>query len=212
MAATVRVRGRAVVPGEPDEVRVSLTITALERTPEEAMQAVARRSEEMEAILGEVNVPRTGRSTTGVSVREEREYERDRYRHKGYRASNRVTVRLEDASVLGRLMNEATSRADAQIQGPWWQIRLDNPARAEACRQAAAEARRKAQAYAEALGAGLGEVVRVSEPGLETRTRGHEPMAAMVMAEPTSRPEVEVEAGELDVAAAVDVTFRLEQG
>ena len=70
MAATVRVRGEAVVPGEPDEVRVSLLITALEPTPEEAMSTVARRSDELEAVLGDLEVPRSGRSTTGVSVRE----------------------------------------------------------------------------------------------------------------------------------------------
>ena len=44
------------------------------------------------------------------------------------------------------------------MAGPRWWIAPDNPARVEACRQAAAEAKRKAEAYADALGLRLGAV------------------------------------------------------
>ena len=215
MTATVRVRGEAVVPAQPDEVQLAVNVTALEDSLERAMGEVARRSEELEAILDELEVPRSRRVTSGISVGVEREYERDRWRHKGYRASNRVVLRLEDATGLGRLINEATSRAEARIDGPWWRIALDNPARAEACRRAAAQARRKAEAYAGALGARLGEILRVSEPGLGGRlSSGEFPVAAPAVAPvPAAQaPEVTVEPGAVDITAAVDVTFRLEQG
>lgn len=214
MTATVRVRGEAVVPAQPDEVQLAVNVTALEDSLEQAMGEVARRSEELEAILDELEVPRSRRVTSGISVGVEREYERDRWRHKGYRASNRVVLRLEDATGLGRLINEATSRAEARIDGPWWGIALDNPARAEACRRAAAQARRKAEAYAGALGARLGEILRVSEPGLGGRlSSGEFPVAPAAAPVPAAQaPEVTVEPGELDITASVDVTFRLEQG
>jgi uncharacterized protein YggE len=210
MSATVKVRGEAVVSAEPDEVQLALNVTALEDSPERAMGEAARRSEQLEAILDELEIPKARRITSGISVQVEREYERERWRHKGYRASNRVVVRLEEASVLGRLINEATRRADTHLDGPWWRVAVDNPAREEVCRRAAAEARRKAQAYVEALGARLGEIVRVAEPGLDVRRSGEFAVAVQAAGAAPQGPEITVEAGELDITAAVDVTFRLE--
>jgi uncharacterized protein YggE len=212
--STVIVRGEAVVPGEPDEVRLVLEVTALFPSPEEALADVAKRSEILEGIFDDLNIPRAARSTSGVSVREEREYERGKYHHRGYAASNRVSVRLDDAELVGRLMKSATGKAKAQIRGPWWQIATDNPARVEAYREAATDARRRAEAYAEALGARLGAVLKVTEPGLR-HEHPHESVYAMAASADMSmppEPEVEVHAGSLDIAATVEVTFRLEQG
>lgn len=44
--STVKVRGHAVVPGEPDEAEVSITLTKLEAEAETALTEVARRSED----------------------------------------------------------------------------------------------------------------------------------------------------------------------
>jgi uncharacterized protein YggE len=212
--STVTVRGQAVVPGEPDEVRLAIELTALSPTPEEALADVAKRSEILERIFNDLDIPRKARTTSGVSVKEEREYERGKYLHRGYTASNRVSIRLDDYQLVGRLMKEATNQAQARLQGPWWQIALDNPARAQAYREAAADARRKAEAYAEALGARLGSVLTVTEPGLR-REPEHDRVYAMAASADMSleaEPEIEVQAGSLDIPAAVEVTFRLEQG
>lgn len=211
--STLKVRGYAVVAGEPDEAEVSITLTKLDAEADTALAEVARRSEELEKLLQEMEIERSARSTSGISVREEREYDKGKYHHRGYRATNVLRVRLQEAQKVGRLVQHATSRALAQVDGPWWRIALDNPARVEACRQAAAEAKRKAEAYATALGARLGVVMAVAEPGLEGERYGDRvyAMADMAPASPRS-PELTVEAGELDISAAVDVTFRLEQG
>lgn len=209
----VTVRGEAVVSGRPDEVVLSLAVTAVERSPEEALEVVARRSEELEAILAESGVEPDRWTTSGLSVAEEREYEKNRWVNRGYRATNAVTVRLSEASGVGRLMREATSRTSARVDGPWWRIAPDNPARGEACRRAAAEARRKAEAYAEALGMRLGRVRSVTEPGLTAR---HDvSMRPLLRAAPQALAapepaEVPVQSGELDVGAAVEVTFELQ--
>ncbi|HWC31751.1 MAG TPA: SIMPL domain-containing protein, partial [Actinomycetota bacterium] len=80
---------------------------------------------------------------------------------KGFRASSSVTVRIDDVAIIGKLMSEATGRARAEVRGPWWGVKPDNAARAEACRLAATDARRKAEAYAAALGKRLGDVLEV---------------------------------------------------
>ena len=110
--------------------------------------------------------------TTGISVNEEREYDKGTYHHRGYRATSVVSVRLSDPEKLAQLVQHSTSRALARIEGPWWRIALDNPARVEACRQAAAEAKRKAEAYASSLGTTPGAVLSVTEPGLDGERYG----------------------------------------
>lgn len=209
-AATVTVRGQAVVPGVPDEARFSLEVASLESKPEAALAEAAMRMEALEGVFSDLGIPAERRSTAGVSVGEQWEWIEDQKVLRGYRATGRVLVRLMDASLSGRLMREAAERAEARIAGPWWWIAPDNPARLEACKGAAVEARRKAEAYAEALGLRLGAVVSITEPGTEAEhvSIGGQAMAAMA---PAEAADVPVGAGLLDVVAAVDVAFLLDQ-
>jgi uncharacterized protein YggE len=206
-AGTVVVRGRSAVPTQPDQLEVSLLVAATARSASGALEQAARLNAELVTVLGELAVPASARSTTGLSVREEFERIEGRWVHRGYRASNQVIVRLDEPDRVGRLMSEAVTRAQARVDGPRWRVGRDSPARAEACRQAAEDARRKAEAYAGALGMRLGAVIRVAEP--ETADRGAEAqfMASRAAPGPT---EMQVHAGHMDVEAAVEVTFALE--
>jgi uncharacterized protein YggE len=103
-SATVTVRGHAVVPGTPDQARLALELKTLESTPQAALAHVAERSEELERILDELEIAQKSRSTSGISVREEREYEGRRYVHRGYTASNQISVKLDDSTLVGELM------------------------------------------------------------------------------------------------------------
>ena len=213
--ATLTVRGEAVVPAEPDDVALALEIDVVRATPEEAFGDVAARSARVEQVLDELGVARGTWSTTGVSVGPHHEYDdRGRREHRGYVAANRVLVRVADKSVLSTLMRLAVERAQARIQGPWWRIALSNPARYAAYREAAAAARSKAEAYAEALGGRLGAITSVSEPGLsEPSVYGsHHVRETAVFGATIEESRMHIEPGELNVSAALDVTFALDEG
>jgi uncharacterized protein YggE len=213
--ARITVEGHADVAAQPDEVDLALEITFDARALEAALSEVAKRSEATERLLDELGIPRARWTTTGVSVNENTEWSDGKLLHKGYTASNRLRLRLAGPEVLGTLMNDAARRAQARISGPWWKIALDNPAHAEACRQAALDARRKAEAYAGALGARLGAIESISEPGIAPPRPIPPPAPRMMMAmraAPEAAPEVTVQPGELTVSAAVIVTFVIEQG
>ena len=214
MKASVTVRGTGVASAQPDEVRMVLELAAQRAKPEDALGEVAKRSEALNEIFDGLGIPSARRTTSGASVSDVWEYDKQGNRsHAGYRATNSVVIRLDDASLLGKLMNQATEKASARIMGPWWHIAPDNPSRAMACEQAASVARLKAEAYAASLGVRLGGVIRVREPldnvpyygGPETRMRG------LALAAGPAEPEVPVDAGELEVSATVEVKFRLEQ-
>jgi uncharacterized protein len=209
----VTVTGEASVPARPDEVRIALRLRELRDTADEALTRVAERGERLRGLLDELGIEAGARTTSGVMVREEREYERNRWVSKGFAAESRTIVRLTDPTVLGRLITQATARAEALVDGPWWRILPENPARAEACRQAAQDARAKADAYARALGATLGSLAWIREStGAEY---GPVPRPAFAMAaramDGAEQQDMNVEPGEMDVAATVTVSFELQQ-
>ena len=199
------VRGEGVAAGRPDLIVVALELSAVREMPAEAYDDVARRSTDLEGLCDELAIDHTARSTAGVGVQEHHEYdERGRPQPGGYVASNRLHVRLADPALVGRLLREAVTRADARISGPWWRTEADNPARIDACRLAAEDAQRKAVAYAGALGRALGDIVEVREPGTSPTSGRPLTFAAI------DHHEIPIDPGELDVRASVEVTFALE--
>ena len=208
MDATVTARGSAVAPAKADEGIWVITVSSLDGTPEAALRTVGDRSKKLDVLLGRLGVPVEKRSSTGVSIREEHEWIDGRQTHRGYHAANVVTVRLDDPSIAGRLIEGAIGRVRASVHGPAWWISPGNEARVEACRQATLEAKRKAEAYAEALGLRLGSLAEIREPG--TRRVEHRPLSASRVLAASAEPPINVDPGELQVEATVEVTFLLE--
>src|SRR5690606_31828422 len=122
----------------------------------------------LEALLTELGIEPHQWTTTGATVSEKTEWNRQTGEqvHRGYVATNRIAVRLQQPDVIGRLMNEATRRTQAHVAGPWWRVAPSNPAYDAAYRVAAQDARRRAEAYASALGARVGNVLAIKEPGI----------------------------------------------
>jgi uncharacterized protein YggE len=203
---TVTARGEASVPGKPDEGMWTIMVGALDATPDAALGEVGTRSDALGTVLDELGVAPERRSTSGVTVREEFDYVDGKQVHRGFRAQNVITVRLTDAAAAGKLIQASIERAKAEVRGPVWWIAPDNPARVEACKRAAAEAKRKAEAYAEALGLQLGAVaeIRESATGPVPMPRGR----AMTLA--AAETPIDVDPGELNVDAQVEVSFHLE--
>lgn len=212
MSATITVSGTAVVPAQPDEVAIGIALTHLAPTPDAAISEVANRSQQLERIFNEMGIGRDRWTTSGVSVNEEREWDGQRQVHRGYRAGTRVQLRVADAQLVGRVMHESVRRSQASIDGPTWVIAPTNPAHDEARRLAAQAARAKADTYATALGIRLGSILSITEPGLSGGQPSQPmPKGARLMAMDAA-PEINVQAGDLDISATIVVTFGLEQG
>jgi uncharacterized protein YggE len=202
----VSVVGEAVVRAEPDEAMVVVTLSALEDSPGPALANVADRSVALLALLDELAIVASDRSTTGVSVQEDFEHTSDGRRSLGHRAVSAVAVRLTDLELIGRLVTRATTELDARVDGPRWQIAPENPIRLEAARLAAADGQRKAQAYADGVGARLGDLVRLAEPesAVLSRRSGRIQTA--------SAGGMPIEPGEQRITATIEVTFTLIPG
>ena len=206
----VTVRGEAVLRAEPDEAIVFVTLSALEDAPGPALADVSRRNHALIALLDDLGVAPAERSTTGVSVHEEFDHTKDGRQSRGHRAVSAVAVRLSNLELIGDLVTGATTQLDARIDGPRWQIAAENPIRLEAARAAAADGKRKAQAYGEGVGARLGELITLSEPDLGNRAVAVR--QSKFRAASGGEPPMQIESGEQQIATAIDVTFALEPG
>ena len=200
--ATVEVRGEAILRAEPDEALLWITLTATADSPGPAIADVATRSVALAAILDELRVEKADRTTAGVTVSEEFDHTPQGRRSLGHRAATQVALRLTDPQLIGQLVSRAADELAARIDGPRWQIAPGNPVRLEAAREAARDAERRARAYAEGVGATLGRPLRLAEP-----EHGH---VARAQAAGSRFDAVQVDTGEHEVSASIQVTFALE--
>jgi uncharacterized protein YggE len=205
---TVTVRGEAAIPTEPDEAIVWVTLTARDAAPGPALANVSARHNALVEMLDGLGVAKSDRSTTGITVYEDFDHTHQGRRSLGHCAESAVSVRLTDADAIGELVARATSALDARIAGPRWQIAPDNPVRLEAARAASADARRRAQAFADGVGATLGRLIRLAEG--ERHGIVH-PMGGVWRAGAAAAP-MDVEPGEHEVTASIEATFALELG
>lgn len=126
-----------------------------------------------------------------------------------YNASNMVSVRLDDLSLVGPVIDSGLKAGANQLEGVQFGLRNDLPSRQQALKQAINEARGKAEAMAEALHVNLGEVLEISE-GPSITPRFEAPLNGRVFAADAAVP-TPVAAGQLDVSATVTIRYRIFQ-
>jgi uncharacterized protein YggE len=117
-----------------------------------------------------------------------------------------VDVAMDDPGIAGPLLQGAVEHAGAFVDGPRWRLDAQNPARDEACREAAIAAERKATAYADALGLRLGQVRSITE------SPGWGPSGGMLSGggRTFAAEEIGMHAN-LELAASVTITYSIER-
>jgi uncharacterized protein YggE len=116
----------------------------------------------------------------GVTVRHRRLWVSNEWRGNrvvGCRAVEDVALLLTDVTVLERLLSALIAAEPATLAGPRWTLADPAAALRRAQERAVADARRRAEGYAAALGGRLGPLRRLSEAAEHAV-----PMAAMRMA------------------------------
>ncbi|MEU5690705.1 SIMPL domain-containing protein [Actinosynnema sp. NPDC020468] len=149
--------GRVERTADRAEVQVSFETTGSSRT--EAVTALTERVAAVERVLA------------SVEVRSRQLFVHDNWngrRRAGSRASQQYTLRVDDLAVLDELLGTLVQAEPAWLNGPNWQLKDDADAVREAQSAAVADARRRAEGYAEALGAKLGPLHRISDGDTET--------------------------------------------
>ncbi|GEL26565.1 hypothetical protein PSU4_55190 [Pseudonocardia sulfidoxydans NBRC 16205] len=103
---------------------------------------------------------------TGVEVRSRSLHvgtEWRRGKQSGARATETIQLRVTDLDVLEKVLGTVLAAEPASFNGPRWLLDDQVAARAAAQREAVADARRRAEGYADALGGTLGALEKLTE-------------------------------------------------
>ncbi|ANP48095.1 SIMPL domain-containing protein [Candidatus Viadribacter manganicus] len=192
----------------PDLATINLGVTTEAQTAAAALADNARRMTALVAALRRAGVAERDIQTSNVSVYPQQQYvEGQQPRITGYQANNSVTAKVRNIDNTGRVIDAAVAAGGNAINGVSFS-RADPDAQLDIARRGAiAEARRRAELYANALGMRVQRIVAVQEGG------GYAPPMpvaverfAMRDAAAASTP---VSPGEIETRVSVSVTFEL---
>lgn len=205
---TLTVSGEGRAEAVPDMATITLGMTAEAPTAAEALRETSAAIAAALMALDAAGIAPRDRQTTGLSLSPVWDHGRNTNRPPqiiGYRASNGLSVRVRELSALGELLDLVVADGANQLAGLTFSLSDPVPAMDEARRNAVADARRKAELYAEAAGVTLGPLLRLSETGAVT-PRPMQMRGDMMMAEAAAVPIAE---GELSLRATVDLVFEI---
>ncbi len=207
-ARTVSVDGRAEIVTPPDKATLRMGIEARADSVQAARDQVSDTVARFLKLTRSLKIPDDRVSTAAAIVRPDYDWNpqtRER-RLLGYMVTRELVTELTDLEWLGQLTESALELGVNQVDPPM----LDTSRRTELERQALAEAARdardRARALAEALGASLGEVRTLQA---SASFRPPMPLArGMLAAEADSGAET-YQAGQITVAGSVTASFDL---
>ena len=199
-AGGITVTGVGTVTSVPDEA--SFTIGVHTQGPT-AREALAANSAQMRRVIDAVKsagVEKGDIKTQDVSVSadyaEEGRIER-------YSAGNSVLVTIRDLSKAGAVLDAASNAGANEVYGPMLSRSDEDAQQAEALRDAVTDARKKAEALADAAGIRLGRVTAVTE-GFAGGPEPYYASDARLKAEAAP-----IEPGTQDTQATATVTFAI---
>lgn len=206
----VSVTGHASAAQAPDFAEIAVGIEAKGATASAALDAASKAVAGLSGIAKEAGIPPADIGTAAVTLRPAtRSVARPggaTEEPDGYAASNVVRLRLADMGRLGDLLRRMVETGANRIDGITFGLRDPDAVFVGLQTAAARDARTRAAALAEAVGARLGRLCTLTALGAEPP-----PMAMRAMAAPAAKGRpVPVEAGTIETSAAVTAVFALE--
>ena len=205
----VTVSGLGEVKASPDMATVSAGVTSEAGS---AKDALSRNSTAMTAVIAALKnagVADTDIQTSNFSVSPRYSIPQPGQtvqRINGYTVSNQVTANVKNLKNLGAILDTLVQSGSNQINGVSFSI--DDPKKQldEARKKAVADARARAELYAQAAGASLGQVVQITE---STAIAGPVPMYRMKATLASADAVAPIEAGQETVSANVTITYEI---
>lgn len=209
---TLTVTGRAEVSAEPDRAVVRLGVVGEGAEASAAQDQVNRAMEQvLEAVMA-LDVPERSIRTEDLSLypiysNEQRPApEQQEPRITGYRASNVVSVELDDLAQIGDVIDAGIEAGANQLQGISFQLQDDVDARNRALTEAVRDARAQAEVLADAMDVRLQGISQVIAGDYNAQPPMPFQGASFARAEMAA---TSVQPGQVNVSASVTVIFFL---
>lgn len=199
----ISVTGEAMVAAPPDLAMVDAGVTTEARTAREASDANNAAMGKVLLALKGMGLEEKAYQTSRLSLQPQ--YQPNRTGPNaitGYRASNRVTIKLRDVAKVAALIDALTGAGANDIGGINFSVEQPSKLLDEARAEAIADARRKAEVYARAAGVTLGAPLSITEEGAPVPMRFRRMAADMAAA-----PQAAIATGEETLRIGVAVSW-----
>jgi uncharacterized protein len=201
----VSVTGEATVSVAPDTAQIDAGVTSEAKTAREASDANNAAMGKLLLALKAASIDQKDIQTSRLSLQPQSAPNRPGPSTiVGYRASNRVTIRLHDVTKLAGAIDTVVGAGATDIGGINFTVSNASKLLDEARERAVADARRKAEIYAKATGITLGAPLSISEEGAP----GPMPYRRMAVGMAASAP---VAQGEETLQVNVNVSWAIKQ-
>jgi uncharacterized protein YggE len=202
------VTGSSEVMVAPDQATVTVGVLAQASKAQDAQEQANQIAQRFLDALAKLGIQKKDIQTSQLSLSPVYENPKpgEAPRISGYRAENSLGVRLDDFKLIGPVIDAGVASGANNIQGVSFSVKDDIEARLRALTLAAAEAKRKAETMAQALGITLDGVFDVVESGAQVMPNYYDGrgMAAMKAATP-------VEPGQISVNAMMTVRYAIKR-
>ena len=189
--AMISVTGEATVSAAPDLAQIDGGVTTEAKTAREASDANNAAMGRVLLALKGAGIDEKDYQTSRLSLQPESAPNRTAGPATivGYRASNRVTVRLRDVSKVASMIDTLVGAGANDIGGINFTVSQASKLLDDAREQAIADARRKAEIYAKAAGVTLGAPLSISEGGTPVPIPYRRMAAGLAAAAPVAQGE-----------------------
>jgi uncharacterized protein YggE len=198
--------GEGTVKRVPDRAWVQITVESRARGPREAQKL---NVDAMSAVLQKLKgagLAADALQTRGYDLQPEYDYANGRQTLRGYLARNSVEVRVDDLPRVGEIVDLAVTAGATSVGGVRFDLKDKAAAEREALRLAVLDARQRADAAAGGAGLRVERVVRVEEHRVTVNPPPRPMMMQMRAEAAQSAGEPPIEAGEIELRAAVTLT------
>jgi uncharacterized protein YggE len=163
----ISVTGEARISVPPDLAQIDAGVTSEAKTAREASEANNAAMSKVLLALKGAGIEQKDYQTSRLSLQPQISSSKTSGPPAivGYRASNRVTIRLHDITKVADVIDTLVGAGANDIGGINFMVSQASKLLDEAREQAIADARRKAEIYAKAAGVTLGAPLGISEGG-----------------------------------------------
>ena len=205
--AVIRVTGEATIDAKPDLAEINLGVVTQAET---GQAAAAQNAKKQDAVLGELRKAMGAAAeikTISYSLSPNYRYPKEGGQPtiSGYTASNVVRVTTGELDRVGEVIDIATRSGANAVNSLQFTLKDEQAAASQALREAAIQARAKADALASALKVRIVRVLQAEEGGQPIRPMRLE-AASFRGAEAAPTP---VEPGTIEVRATVTLTVEI---
>ena len=206
----ISVTGSAEISVRPDMATFTVTATAIRDTTDEARIAVSSMINKAAGILeADFGIPSEDISTTYISAYPEYRWNEGEQVLIGQKANESISVTVHDIEALGDIYTKLMGINGIEISDVSLD-KEDKSAELEKARiDAVLDARTKAETYAKAAGAGIGDVLSITDSSTSSVYYPRANIMYAMAADESASASTEYRISDITVSSSVSMTYEL---